>query len=163
MRSNVTVLQWVYEFLWMLSAAVLTLFFTWELMPHIDRGYFYYITGTMFLAFNYLRWILFPKYSPIMYSFWFKGVMLLLNIPLALVVSKYFLTLMESYDSFNFSYGTGENILIKTDASYELIQKIRTTTIASVVSLVILIIIFELRSIQLIFKWRQVPEFMTKN
>lgn len=163
MKVNVTVLQWMYEILWIVSAVILTLFFIWELQPHIDSLYFLFLSGTIFLGFNYLRWILFPRYSPVMYSFWFKAVMILLNIPLAMLVSKYFLTLLEVYDSFNFTYGVGEHVLIKTDADYDLIQKIRTTTIAAVVSLVILIIIFELRAIQLIFKWRQVPSMLIKN
>lgn len=163
MKGNVTVLQWVYEILWIVSAAILTLFFTWELQAHIDSLYFLYLSGTIFLGFNYLRWVLFPRYSPVMYSFWFKAVMILLNIPLAMLVGKYFLTLMEAYDSFNFSYGMGDHVLIKTEAGYDLIQKIRTTTIAAVVSMVVLILIFELRAIQLIFKWRQVPSFLIKN
>lgn len=163
MKSNVVALQWVYEFLWILSAAILTFFFTWHLKPHIDTFYFYFISGVMFLGMNYLRWILFPTHSPIMRSFWFKGVMLFVNIPLIMVITKFFLTLMEAYDSHNFAYGFGDNILIKTQASYELIQKIRTTTIATVVSMIVLIIIFELRAVQLVFKWRQVPTSLTKN
>lgn len=162
MKENITLLQWAYEILWIFSSIVITTFFTWSIYQDIDRGFFLYIAGTMFLALNYLRWILFPKYSPVMHSFWFKLVMLFINIPLLMVLGKYFLSIMEILDSFNFSYGYSESHLIKENAPLDFIMKVRTLTIASVASLLFLIVIFEVRAVQLIFKLRQVPGRLLK-
>lgn len=162
MKANITLLQWGNEILWLIASVVITTFMTWNIYPEIDNGFFWYISGTMFLALNYLRWILFPRYSPIMFSFWFKMVMLLVNIPLLMVIGKYFLSIMEIFDSFNFSYGYSESYLIRENAPLEFIQQVRTLTIASVASFLVLTIIFEIRAVQLIFKWRQVPTALLK-
>lgn len=162
MKANITLLQWGNEILWLIASVVITTFMTWSIYPEIDKGFFFYISGTMFLALNYLRWILFPRYSPIMFSFWFKMVMLLINIPLLMVIGKYFLSIMEIFDSFNFSYGYSESHLIRENAPLDFIQQVRTLTIASVASFLVLTVIFEIRAVQLIFKWRQVPSALLK-
>ncbi len=162
MKANITLLQWVNEILWLIASIVITAFMTWSVYPEIDKGFFGYIAGTMILGLNYLRWILFPKHSPIMLSFWFKMVMLLVNIPLLMIVGKYFLSIMEIFDSFNFSYGFSESNLIREGSSLDFIQYIRNLTIGSVASLLVLIVMFEIRAVQLIFRWRQVPESLLK-
>lgn len=162
MKSNIILLQWVNEILWLIASVVITAFLTWNIYQDIDRFFFWYIAATMILGLNYLRWILFPRHSPIMLSFWFKMVMLLVNIPLLMVIGKYFLSIMEIFDSFNFSYGLSSSYLIKADATLDFIQQVRTLTIASVASLLVLIIMFEIRAVQLIFKWRQVPVSLLK-
>lgn len=75
---------------------------------------------------------------------------------------KYFLSVLEVFDSFNFSYGNQAQNLILQGTPFEIIMYLRTLSIASVSSLLVLIIIFELRALQLIFKWRQVPQSVLK-
>ena len=162
MRANITLLQWTYESLWILLSFVITGFFTWSIYPNTDIILFFYICITMILAMNYLRWIAFPRYSPLMYSFWFKMIMLFANIPLIIMMLRYFLSSMEIFDSFNFSYGYSQGYFIKDGVSLEFIMYVRTLMISSFTSFALLLLMFELRATQLIFRWRQVPDSLLK-
>lgn len=162
MKNSEIQLRWVYEFLWLLMSVIIVVFFTWKIYPNIHRGFFLYISGTMFFAINFLRWILFPSYSPLMHSFWFKMIMAFLNIPFFILIVRYFLSILEVFDSFNFSYGLNPGNLIHNDVSLDFIMYVRTLTIASVTSCIFTLILFEFRSIQLVFKWRQVPASFLK-
>ncbi|HUH75194.1 MAG TPA: hypothetical protein VLZ75_12410 [Chitinophagales bacterium] len=162
MRANISLLQWSYEFLWILLSFVVTSIFTWSIYPNVNNTLFFYISVTMILAMNYLRWIAFPRYSPLMFSFWFKMVMLMINIPLMILMLRYFLSSLEIFDSFNFSYGYSESYFIKDGVSLEFIVYVRTLMIASFTSFTLLLLMFELRATQLIFRWRQVPGSLLK-
>jgi hypothetical protein len=162
MRANITLLQWLYEFLWILVSVVITGFFTWRIFPNIDIKLFGYICLTMFLSMNYLRWIAFPRYSPLMFSFWFKMSMLILNIPLLFTMLNYFLSALEIFDSFNFSSGYSKGYFINEGVPLEFILYVRTLMMASFSSFFLLLVMFEMRATQLIFRWRQVPNQLLK-
>ena len=150
-------LQWANEILWTLASITLIAFLVWDIYPVIERFLFYYIVVTLLLGLTYLRWIIFPRKSPLMRMFWFKVVIIIINIPIMLFTIRFFMSIMEIFDSINFSVGILEGRLILEGTALDFIQKTRELTIASVSSLVILIILFALRSIQLIFKWREIP------
>lgn len=162
MKANITVLQWVYESLWLLISFVITGFFTWEIFPKVDIILFSYICLTMILSMNYLRWIAFPRYSPLMFSFWFKMSMLIINIPLLFTMLNYFLSAMEIFDSFNFSTGYSKGNFIQEGVTLEFILYVRTLMLASFTSFFLLLLMFEMRATQLIFRWRQVPDKLLK-
>ncbi len=162
MSANIKVLQWVYELLWVLISIIITGFFTWSIFPKVDKMLFVYICTTMILSMNYLRWIAFPRYSPLMFSFWFKMSMLIINIPLLFFMLKFFLSSMEIFDSFNFSSGYSKEYFIQEGAPLEFILYVRTLMLASFSSFFLLLLMFELRATQLIFRWRQVPNSLTK-
>lgn len=157
MKNNVSKLQWTTEILWTIAIIILVSFLVWDIYPVIERFLFYYIVGTMLLSFTYLRWILFPRSSPFMRMFWFKVIIMIINVPIALFTIRYFMNIMEIFDSFDFSQGIIDGQLILEGTALEFIQKTRELTIASASSLVILTILFVFRSIQLIFKWREIP------
>ncbi len=162
MNNRVLKLQWIAEALWVIASVILIAFVTWDMYTRVEQFFFYYIIITMFLGVNYLRWIIFPQHSPLMHSFWFKVVIILLNVPIFLLTIKYFMVILEIFDSFDFTQGVVEDNLIEKGASLELIQYIRKLTIASVSTLLISIVIFVFRSLHLIFKWRQLPKYFLK-
>ncbi|MCO5230713.1 MAG: hypothetical protein M9958_06115 [Chitinophagales bacterium] len=162
MKEKRTIIQWSNEVIWIVASIVIAIYFTWNIQSRISTTYLIYLYLVIILAINYLRWIIFPRNSPLMYSFWFKAVLTLLNIPLFIVIIKYFLSVLEVFDSFNFSYGNHAQNLILQDTPFQMIMYIRTLSIAAVSSLLVLIVIFEFRALQLIFKWRQVPQSILK-
>lgn len=162
MEKEVSQLRWMSEILWFVGTIIVTLTFTWSLYPLIERFYFFYIVMAMFLALNYLRWILFPDQSPLMQSFWFKLVVVFFNIPIFLLTIKFFMSILDMFDSFDFSEGLMEGRLIADGAELDFIQYVRDLTIASVSALVVLIVLFLFRTVHLIFKWRQLPDNFLK-
>ncbi|MCO5247427.1 MAG: hypothetical protein M9887_00535 [Chitinophagales bacterium] len=160
MKNSSIILTWIYELVWFVAAILFVAFFTWNLYSSLEKSFFYYIATTMFLAFNLFRWIAFPRYSPLMYSFVFKAIMLIANIFMFVYILKDFQDVMNVFNSFNFTNGWYDTYLIKENVSLENIMKIKSTTIASVVSYLILCILFEFRAVQLIFRWRQVPDYL---
>jgi hypothetical protein len=153
--------QWLYEVLWLLAAGILTFGVTESLSGYVQSYFFWYLAGCTFMGFTYLRWIIFPLHSPIMFSFWFKMVMIFLNIPIFLFVTRYFTAAMGVFDSFNFSYEDREGQYLKNEIPFQTFDYLKTLTIFVASTMLIAIVLFELRAIQLIFKWRQVPQNMT--
>ena len=150
-------LYWIYEALWLLVSFCIFYLIVKDFYSIIDRGYLFYIALTMLLSINYLRWILFPGYSLVMRKFWPKTILAFINIPLFILILKYFFLIIEHYSIFDFTYGFIDSFFIKEGTSLELIQFIKQVTIASASSFFILAVIFELRAVQITFKWRQVP------
>lgn len=162
MLGKYTQFQWAYEILWVLASLIISVIACWSIKAYIREDFFWYIFGNMFLGLNYLRWIIFPRHSPVMYSFWFKMIMLLLNIPITLFVVRYFMAAMEVFDSFNFSFGDQAGQLVKFGTPLGVIFYVKQLTVFTISSFLVLILIFEIRALQLIFKWRQVPQSLLK-
>jgi hypothetical protein len=161
MENRIQQYKWLYEGLWIIAALVITLAAVMDIRDYVQVYFFWYIAGCCFFAFTYLRWIIFPLHSPIMFSFWFKTAMIFFNIPIFLFVTRYFTAAMGVFDSFNFSYEDRDGQYLTKEIPFEAFDYIKTLTIFSASTMLISIVLFELRSIQLIFKWRQVPQTMT--
>ena len=95
MKNNTLFLSWTYEFIWILISLIFVGFFTKDLYALTEKKFFVYVSTTMFLAFNLFRWIAFPRFSPLMFSFWFKAFMLLANIFMFIYILKNFQDVMN--------------------------------------------------------------------
>jgi hypothetical protein len=150
--------RWVYEMTWFLAAFIITFVATFKIFGSVRPDFFWFLSSISFGAFTYIRWIIFPEHSPLMFSFWVKVVMFFVNIPLFMLVLRYFTAALEVFDSFNFSYENRAGQLIAYGTPVELIAYIRDLTIFSGSVMLISIVLYQLRTIHLIFKWRQVPK-----
>lgn len=153
--------RWVYEMIWFLAAFIITFAFTFKTYGSVRPDFFWFLSAVSFTAFTYVRWIIFPEHSPLMFSFWVKLVLFFANIPIFMLVLRYFTAALEVFDSYNFSYENREGQLIAFGISGELFSYIRNLTIFSGSVMLISIVLYQLRTIQLIFKWRQVPQSLT--
>jgi hypothetical protein len=143
---------------WFLAAFIITFVATFKIFGSVRPDFFWFLSGISFGCFTYIRWIIFPEHSPLMFSFWVKVVMFFVNIPLFMLVLRYFTAALEVFDSFNFSYENRAGQLIAYGTPVELIAYIRDLTIFSGSVMLISIVLYQLRTIHLIFKWRQVPK-----
>lgn len=69
---------------------------------------------------------------------------------------------MEIFDSFNFSSGYNKGNFIDEGVPLEFILYVRTLMMAAFTSFFLLLLMFEMRATQLIFRWRQVPNQLLK-
>lgn len=153
--------KWMYEALWLLAAALITFAATHAIYGYIRTDFFVYLCVTSFLGFTYLRWILFPEHSPLMYSFWVKLVLVFVNIPFFMIVLRYFTAANEVFDSFNFSIENRPGQIMSAETPFPIFKQLKTVTTLASTTMLMAILMFELRAIHLIFKWRQVPQSMT--
>lgn len=153
--------RWLYEGLWFLAGLIISFALTYRLHGQIRTDFFWFITAVSFGGFTYLRWIIFPRHSPLMFSFWVKLVFLFLNIPLFFLVMRYFAAATEVFDSYNFSFENRSGQLVSYNIPADLFDYLKTLTIFSATAMLISIVMYQLRAIQLIFKWRQVPKSLT--
>lgn len=153
--------RWLYEGLWFLAGLIISFALTYKLYGQIRSDFFWFITVVSFGGFTYLRWIIFPEHSPLMFSFWVKLVFLFLNIPLFFFVMRYFAAATEVFDSYNFSFEDRSGQLVSHGIPADLFDYLKTLTIFSATVMLISIVMYQLRAIQLIFKWRQVPQSLT--
>lgn len=147
--------------IWFLAAFIITFALTFRMYESVRSDFFWFLSAVSFAGFTYIRWIIFPEHSPLMFSFWVKMVMFFVNIPLFMLVLRYFTAALEVFDSFNFSYENRTGQLIVFGTPPELIAYIRNLTIFSGSVMLISIVLYQLRTIHLIFKWRQVPQSLT--
>lgn len=150
--------QWLFEILWFLLALVLGYTLTFYFQPHISKMFYAYLLTGVFITVNYFRWIVFPEKSALMMNFWFKVVLILINVPLFIWGLNRFIQLTEVFDSFN---GTFENIAevhIKEGIPLQTFLYLKTLTTFIVTSSLMLIVLFLFRSMHIIFKYRQVPQ-----
>jgi hypothetical protein len=161
MSEKYQLYRWVYEIIWFLAAFILTFTLTFRIYGSIRPDFFWFLNAVSFSAFTYIRWIIFPVHSPLMFSFWVKVVLFFANIPIFMLVLRYFTASLEVFDSYNFSYENRAGQLIAFGTPLELVHYIKNLTIFSGSVMLISIVLYQLRTIQLIFKWRQVPQSLT--
>lgn len=153
--------QGLYETLWVLAAFLVTAAACYPLYSMIRTDFFWFVSACSFAGFTYLRWVIFPLHSPLMFSFWFKVVLFFINVPIFLFVLRYFTEALATFDAFDFTYEEKAGQLVNFGLSPEDFNYLKNITILAGTNFLISIALFNLRTIQLIFKWRQVPQSLT--
>ena len=155
----------LYELLWFLIAALVAYILIWPIRDRISDELFNYLLPTYFLIFTYFRFIAFMQQSILLESIWSKILFFVLNFPL------FFFMLNKSFEygqvADTYIYTLPKTILQHIKSGTELPQVMyvkRLVTIAEATVLT-LIILFQLRIVHSIFKFRQLDKviYIKKN
>ncbi len=161
MQKNI-ITKIVYDLVWFISAIIIAMLFILPINNQISRPFFYYLFGSFFLIVTYFRGIVFMSYSILFSNIWIRLLLLIGNIPLFIFVLRQYYVFIRVFDDYNYTLPITEFQHVLSGTEVEDLLYIKKLAIFAGSILMFMIVLMEMRIIQVIFKERQLDKFIRK-
>ncbi len=158
--KNETLLDFAYEALWLIVAAVASIILIYPIYTKISQKFLVYLCWSLFLVFTYIRGILFMQRSIIFRNVFVKMFLFVLNIALLIFVLNQYYSFNNVFDVYNYTLPANEFQHIKSGTEVDDLLYIKKLTIFSGTVAMVLIVLMEMRLVQAFFKYRQLDKYI---
>lgn len=148
------------EGLFLVAIGVIIYLLIARLIPFLSFKYLAYLAGGLFLIIQYSRVVLFERRIIWTRTFWVKLVFGLLNIPLFFFVITWMMNWNAQIEDYSYNVGKLYTSDIKEGLPMQSYLYLRSLTVFVNIGLLVMIVLFELRMVYSVFKYREGPKFL---
>ncbi len=160
--QNKLVTEFIYEILWFLLALVVTAILLSPIYLKVSQPFLIYLICSLFLIVTYFRGIVFMQQSIIFRNVWIRLVLFILNVPFLIFTLRQYFSFIHVFDDYNYTLPPTEFQHILAGTEVDDLLYIKSLTIFAGTMMMILILLMQIRIIQVIFKYRQLDKIINK-
>lgn len=146
-------LEWLFEVLWLIFAAIASLVLCYSLLESIKREFLTPVLAFCFLSLTYFRIILFTNENPFIKNIVLRILFFVVNIPLFFAIIIKLQDFFYLFDHYDIEQFLNSNVSILAEEGLEIYYNFRAVLIASAVSTLLLILILEFKIASYIFRY----------